>query len=71
MAIYFPVLELSCGRVKKISGYHYLYNVNTGLNDYMVDRNKQATIDQKVRRSSKKYPCYEVFNKRMDNSAHG
>lgn len=56
MAMYFPLMELSCQRVSKIQGYHYLYNINTGLNDYQVDRNKQASIDGRVR-GAKKYNC--------------
>lgn len=62
MAMYFPLMELSCQRINKIAGYHYLYNINTGLNDYAVDRNKQATIDGRVR-SSKKYDCDPDFKK--------
>lgn len=65
MAIYFPVMELSCGKISKIDGFHYLYNINTGLNDYQVDRNKQVGIDNKVR-NSKKYTCYEKFKSKMD-----
>ena len=57
MAIYFPVMELACGRVSKISGFHYLYNVNTGLNDYQVDRGKQVTVDNKVRRHGNVLAC--------------
>ena len=53
MAMYFPLMELSCGRVNKIDGFHYLYNINTGLNDYATDRNKQVKIDQTVRRRPK------------------
>lgn len=64
MAIYFPVMELSCGRIAKIEGYHYLYNINTGLNDYTVDRNKQLAVDNKVR-SSKKYTCDVEFDEKM------
>ncbi len=56
MVMYFPLMELSCGRVKKIEGYHYLYNINTGLNDYAVDRGKQIRIDQTVRKQPK-YNC--------------
>lgn len=58
MVMYFPLMELSCGRIAKIEGYHYLYNINTGLNDYQVDRNKQTQVDGRVR-SAKKYTCYE------------
>lgn len=64
MVMYFPLMELSCGRISKISGYHYLYNINTGLNDYQVDRNKQSQVDNKVR-NAKKYTCDEDFNNRM------
>ena len=58
MAMYFPLMELSCGRIKKINGYHYLYNINTGLNDYQVDRNRQASVDSRVRAAAK-YTCYQ------------
>ena len=50
MVMMFALLELSCGRSKKIEGYHYLYNINTGLNDYQIDRGKQAEVDQISRR---------------------
>ena len=53
MATLFPLMELSCGRVNKIEGYHYLYNINTGLNDYAIDRSKQVRIDQASRRKPK------------------
>lgn len=66
MVMYFPLMELSCGRIAKIAGYHYLYNINTGLNDYQVDRNKQTQVDNRVR-NSKKYTCNEDFNNRMKN----
>ena len=65
MVIYFPLMELSCGRVNKIDGYHYLYNINTGLNDYAMDRSKQVKIDSAVRRSSKKYDCALDFEEKM------
>lgn len=64
MAMYFPLMELSCGRIKKINGYHYLYNINTGLNDYQVDRNRQALVDSRARAATK-YTCYLEFDKRM------
>lgn len=65
MVMYFPLMELSCGRINKIEGFHYLYNINTGLNDYAVDRSKQARIDQTVRRGTK-YDCSEEFNEKMN-----
>jgi hypothetical protein len=34
-AIFFPLMEMSCGRVAKIEGeHHLLYIMGTGLNDY-------------------------------------
>lgn len=37
-AIFFPAMELSCGRVEKIPGeIHYLYNIGTGNNDYFIN----------------------------------
>jgi hypothetical protein len=57
-------MKLSCGRISKIGGFHYLHNINTGLNDYQLNRNKQVAEDKKVR-SGKKYSCYEDFDKRM------
>ena len=64
MAIYFPLLELSCGRANKIEGYHYLYNINTGLNDYAINRTKQTKIDQIVRRKTK-LNCSISFDEKM------
>lgn len=61
MVMYFPLMELSCGRVNKIEGFHYLYNINTGLNDYAVDRGKQSRIDQTVRKGAK-YECSTEFD---------
>ena len=64
VAIMLPMMELSCGRVYKIEGYHYLYNINTGLNDYAVDRSKQFRIDQTVRRKPK-LNCSLEFDEKM------
>lgn len=35
------------------------------MNDYAVDRNKQVTIDNKVRHGAK-YECYKVFDDKMN-----
>jgi hypothetical protein len=59
MALYFPLLELSCGRNYKIEGFHYLYNVNTGLNDYL-HRDRQIELDHQIRRK-KPYDCHPQF----------
>jgi hypothetical protein len=41
LALFLPLMEMSCGRVWKINGeFHYLYNTGTGLNDYN-DRGRQ------------------------------
>ena len=64
MALMFPLLELSCGRVDRIEGYHYLYNINTGLNDYAVDRLKQA-VTEKIIRKKPKLNCLLEFDEKM------
>ena len=65
MALFFPLMELSCGRVNKIEGeYHYLYNTGTGLNDY-TQRGRQVATDQQVRRKEK-YGCYKAFDDKMN-----
>ena len=64
MALFFPLMELSCTRVNKIEGeFHYLYNVGTGLNDYQ-DRSRQVAVDNRVR-GQKKYECYKEFDERI------
>jgi glycosyltransferase involved in cell wall biosynthesis len=63
-AVFFPVMELACGRVHKIEGYHYLYNVETGNNDYTVDRDRQYETDKAIRQQMK-YSCSAVFEQKM------
>jgi len=66
MAMMFALLELSCGRNNKIAGYHYLYNINTGLNDYQIDRGKQAQVDQ-ISRGKPALNCSQEFDEKMKN----
>ena len=42
VAFYIPVMELACGRVHKIPGFHYLYHTGTGNNDDTISRTKQV-----------------------------
>ena len=56
MAIYYPLMELSCGWVLKISGFHYLYNFNTGLNDFTLNHKEQLEVESRIRKG-KKVPC--------------
>ena len=54
MAIMFLLMELSCGRVNKIEGeYHYLYNRGTGINDYIVDLERQTAVGELIRKRKK------------------
>lgn len=63
-ALIIPLLELSCGRVSNIPAeYHYLYNVETGNNDYK-SANGQSIVNERVRKL-KKYDCYKEFDERM------
>lgn len=44
MAIFYPLMEVACGKVLKIQGFHYLYNFNTGFNDYKTNHQEQLKI---------------------------
>jgi hypothetical protein len=65
IALFYPFMELSCGRVHKIEGeYSLLYNFATGLNDV----NKGGALMDKTMQhlmSKKRYSCYQDFDKRM------
>jgi len=54
MALFYPLMELSCGRVFKIEDeYHYLYNTGTGLNDF--NNNAAQHVVEDIVRKKKKY----------------
>lgn len=45
MALFLPLMELSCGRVHRLDGeIQYLYNYGTGKNDYEVRGELQARV---------------------------
>ena len=67
-ALFFPLMELSCGRVYKIENeYHYLYNMQTRENaptsDYVC---LQREIEHIVRKR-KKLACLAEFDQRMNS----
>jgi hypothetical protein len=37
-------MELACTKVFKVDGVHYLYNINTGINDFAVNNREGARI---------------------------
>ena len=53
MAIYYPLMEVACGKVLKIKGYHYLYNFNTGLNDFATNHIEQLRVEERIRKGAK------------------
>lgn len=59
-AFFFPIAELSCGEVGQINEYNYVYNNETGVNDYEVDREYQYSLDVIIRQK-KKYPCSKIY----------
>jgi hypothetical protein len=64
MAILYPMLELSCGRVYKIPDeVTYLYKI-TPQNDNQVDAGLQAKVAREILKRPK-YPCYKEFDERM------
>lgn len=65
-ALFFPLMELSCGRVYKIENeYHYLYNIwtkeNSPTNEYVC---LQREVEYIVRKRPK-LTCYQPFDQRM------
>ena len=64
MAMMFPLMELACGRVEKFPGHHYLYNLDTGMNDHALDLPRQ-NAHVKYFRSMRRYKCYQPFERRM------
>lgn len=60
VAIYLPLMELACGRVEHINEFQYLYNTETGLNDY-IQLDFQKKTDKDIR-AKKKYQCHRPFD---------
>jgi hypothetical protein len=64
-ALFYPLMELSCGRVNKIEGeVNYIYNVGTGFNDYAVAPALQREVEIKVK-GLKRYECDREFDDKM------
>lgn len=53
-------MELACTKVFKVDGVHYLYNINTGINDFAVNNREGARIETRIRQS-KTYTCDKDF----------
>ena len=70
LAIYYPIMELACGRVNKIEGFHYLYNFNTGLNDHQVFRHQQSKTATGLS-LKKPLDCDKEWVKKMELAQHG
>ena len=62
-------MELVCGRVHKIQGFHYLYHRDTGLNEDIISRPKQAAADQESRRKLR-LNCDEEWKKKVDGKSN-
>lgn len=58
VAIYLPIMEVSCERVYKIEGFHYLYNTQTGNNEDTISRAKQVEAEY-IARGKPKLKCDE------------
>ena len=64
MVVMYCVMELACGRVHKIPDVHYLYNINTGLNDQSINRDNQVKADESAR-FSPPLKCSSAFDEKM------
>ncbi len=60
VAIFMPMLELSCGRNNRIDEAHYLYSYDTGTNDYSRKDNSQGVYNEIIR-AKQKYKCYDEY----------
>ena len=52
-AMYFPIMEMSCGKVLYLPEITYQYNTGTGMNDYAIYGKEQAAIKKYIRRLPK------------------
>jgi len=42
LTIVLPIIELACGKIKFIEGYHYLYNGMYGNNHWIINEGMQG-----------------------------
>jgi hypothetical protein len=61
-ALFFPLMELACGRVRRLDEYQYLYNIGTGLNDYDLNKEHQRTTGTMIL-SKAPYGCAAGYEK--------
>jgi hypothetical protein len=55
-AMMYPIMELSCGHIKYIDEYQYLYSTGTGLNDYEVLGQDQKNLGEAILKKTP-YEC--------------
>ena len=67
LAMMFPMMEMSCGMVSKIEGMHYLYNNDTGMNDYWKNLSEQHAVAERLRKKEK-YECDREFLEKARNN---
>lgn len=59
-AIFFPSMELACGKVQYIPEILYWYFTNTGTNDYQTPRQREyGQIMKHISESQKHYECVD------------
>jgi len=57
-ALFFPVMEMSCGRVHYFPELEYWYNANTGINDwYSPDQANYGRAKNHINNLQKHYQC--------------
>jgi hypothetical protein len=67
VAFYLPIMEVSCQRVFKIEGFHYLYNTRTGNNEDQISRASQVKFEHEAR-AKPKLSCDEEYFKKIDQN---
>lgn len=57
-AIYYPALEMSCGRVTYVPELKYWYTANTGINDWRTPRKDEYKgVAKHISKKQKRYHC--------------
>ena len=56
-------MELACGHVYFVNTVNYVYNYNTGQNDWILYSNEQGVADVSIR-AKKKMECLPEFKER-------
>lgn len=71
-AMYFPALEMSCGKLGYEPQLSYWYTANTGINDWRTTKQKQyRDVKLHIQKTQKHYHCIDNVFKKMHWAVNG